>query len=182
MTMFVLLNTTESLPMFSLDQNTFVMMVPYLISFAVLVFFFAKFLYKPVKEILNKRADRIEADIQDAMESKASAEELKIMYEQKLKDIEVERSAILDDARKEATTRLNQILGDAKTEAQIIRDRADRDIATEQERVKAEIHQAIIDISTDVASKLVSVTIDQKAHDRLFAEAMDELESTIFAV
>lgn len=177
--MFVLLNTTDSLPMFDLAVQTFIQSVPYLISFAVLVFFFTYFLHKPVKEILKKRADRIEADIQNAIDNKTDAEELKTLYEQKLKDIELERSAILDEARKEATTRLDQILSEAKTEAQITRDRAKRDIAAEQERVKAEVHQVIIDISTAMAAKLVSATIDKQAHDRLFSEAMDELEAAM---
>jgi len=181
--MFILLNAAETrntLPMFDLVSQTFIQMGPYLISFGVLVFFFVKFLYKPVKDVLQKRAERIESDIHEATKNKAAAEELKTMYEQKIRDIEVERGAILEEARKEATARLNQILGEAKTEAQITRDRAKRDIAAEQERVKAEIHQAIIDISTDMAAKLVAATIDKNAHDRLFAQAMDELEATAF--
>jgi len=179
---FILFVSTETthLPMFDLVAQTFIQMGPYLISFGVLVFFFAKFLYKPVKDILRTRAETIEADIKDAAENKASAEELKTLYDQKLRDIEIERNAILDDARKEATVRLNQILGEAKTEAQITRERAKRDIATEQERVKTEIYQAIVDISTDMAAKLVSASIDQQTQDKLFAEAMDELEATAF--
>jgi len=134
----------------------------------------------PVKNILQKRADIIEADIQNAAENKASAEELRLEYEQKIKNIELERSAILEEARKEATVRLNQILGEAKEEAQITRDRAKRDIIAEQERVKAGIHQAIIDIATDMAAKLVTANIDKANHARLFEEAMEELETTAF--
>ena len=177
--MFILLNAmepTEYLPMFDLALQTFIQMLPHLVSFGLLVFVFTKFLYKPVKKILQTRAERVEADIRDAAEDKASAEELKLLYEQKLRDIETERAAILEEARREATTRLNQILGDAKYEAQITRDRAKRDIIAEQERVKAEVHQAIIDIATDMAAKLITANIDKTNHDRLFAEAMEELE------
>jgi len=176
----ILLATYEPRPLFSPDLQTFLGMLPNIVSFAVLVIVFMKFLYKPVKGILQKRADRIATEIQEASENKFAAEELKALYEQKIRDIETERSTILDDARKEATARLNQILGEAKTEAQITRDRAKRDIAAEQERVKAELHRAIIDISTNMAAKLVSATIDQHAQDRLFTEAMDELEATAF--
>jgi len=155
-------------------------MLPNFLSFALLAFISMRYLYKPIREILHKRAERIESDIRDAAENRASAEELKQMYEQKIRDIELERSGILDDARKEATARVNQILGDAKDDAQATRDRARRDIVAEQERVKTQIHQAIIDISTDMAAKLVSATIDRERHDKLFAEAMEELESTAF--
>ena len=165
---------------FTLELQTFLNMIPNFLSFVLLAFIFKRFLYKPVKNILQKRADRVEADMRDAAENKASAEELRAMYEQKVRDIEVERSAILDEARKEAAARVNQILGDAKDEAQLTRDRARRDIVAEQERVKDEMHRAIIDISTDMAAKLVVATIDKQGHDRLFAEAMEELETTAF--
>jgi F0F1-type ATP synthase membrane subunit b/b' len=52
-------------------------------------------------------------------------------------------------------------------------------IATELEQTKGAVHQAIIDISTDMAAKLIAAAIDQKAHDRLFSEALTELESTM---
>ena len=169
-----------NLPMFSLELQTFIQMIPPFLSFIILVFVFKRFLYKPVKNILQKRADNIAADIKSAADNKASAEELRALYEQKVRDIELERSAILEEARKEATARVNHILGEANAEAQITRDRAKRDIITERERVKAEVHQAIIDISTEMAAKLVAATIDQRNHDRLFAEAMDELETTAF--
>jgi F-type H+-transporting ATPase subunit b len=166
--------------MFDLVAQTFIQMGPYLLSFGVLVFFFTKFLYKPVKNILQKRAENIEADIKNAEENKISAAELKAEYDKRLLNIEAERAAILDEARREATARLNQIMGEAKAEAQITRERARRDIAAEQERVKAEIYQAIIDISTDMAAKLVSAAADKQTQDKLFAEAMDELNATVF--
>jgi len=179
----ILLTATEprdSLPMFDLARATFMQMLPHLISFIVLAFIFSKLLYKPVKNILQARAERIESDIKEAAENKTSATELKNLYDQKIKDIEVERNIILDEARKEAAARLNQILGDARAEAGDIRERANRDIIAEKERVRTEVYQAIVDISTDMAAKLVSATIDQQAQDRLFAEAIDELEATVF--
>lgn len=172
--------TRNSLPLFDLNAQTFLQMGPYLLSFVVLAYIFTKLLYKPVKRILQTRADRIETDLNEAAENKASAQELKILYEQKLGDIEVERAVILEAARKDASERVDQILSLAKTEAQITRDRAKRDIAAEQERVKAEVHQAIIDIATDMAEKLVAATIDKNNHDALFVEAMEALESTAF--
>jgi len=173
-------NETRTWAIFTLELQTFLQMIPNLLSFILLAFMFKRFLYAPVRNILQKRADRVEADMLSAAEDKATAEELRATYEQKVRDIELERNEILEAARKEAAIRVAQILGDAKEDAQITRDRARRDIAAEQERVKAEMHQAIVDISTDMAAKLVAATIDKQAHDRLFAEAMDELESTAF--
>ena len=173
-----LLDATRT--MFSLDMQTFLDMIPNWLNFAVLAAFMTYLLYKPVLKVLHNRANRVESDILTAAKDKKTAEELKTQYEQKVRDIELERSAILDEARKTANDKRNSILEEAKAEAQDLKNRANRDIASERERVKDEVHQAIVDISADMAAKLVAVTIDKNAHDKLFNEAMAELEATVF--
>jgi len=71
-----------------------------------------------------------------------------------------------------------QILDEAKADAAAVKDKASRDVATELEQIKGAVHQSIVDISTEMAAKLIASTIDEKAHDTLFAEAMTELEAT----
>ena len=177
---FIFLLESQTRSLFSLDAQTFIDAGPNLLNFALLVVIMTYLLYKPVKRVLQSRADRVENDIKTAADNKASAEALKTQYEQKVRDIEIERGTVLDETRKQANSRRDQILEEAKAEAQELKDRAARDIAAERERVKAEVHQAIIDISADMAAKLVAVNIDKNAHDKLFAEAMTELEATAF--
>ena len=166
--------------MFDLAMATFIQMLPHLLSFIVLAYLLSWLLYKPVKNILQTRANKIEADIQDAAENKAAATELKKLYDEKYSEINAERNAILEEARKEADTRVAKIMGDAKAEALGLRERAKRDISTEKERVKEEIYQAIVDISIEMAAKIVAGTIDRQGQDKLFEEAMSELEATVF--
>lgn len=166
--------------LFSMDGQTFTDMIPNLINFVILAVVMTYLLYKPVSKLLQNRADRVEGDIKNAADNKASAEELKAQYEQKVREIEVERGNVLEESRKQANAKRDQILDEAKAEAQELKDRAGRDIVAERDRVKDEVHKAIIDISTEMAAKLVAVTIDKNAHDKLFAEAMTELESTAF--
>jgi F-type H+-transporting ATPase subunit b len=177
---FALNGIPDRMPLIGMDLQTVIGMIPNLLNFIALAVLLTWLLYKPVKKVLQARADRVEGDMKDAALSKASAEELKTMYEQKVRDIEVERAAILDEARKLASANRDKILEAAKTEAHDVKERANRDIATEREQIKGAVHQAIIDISADMAAKLVSATIDKTAHDKLFSEAMTELEATAF--
>lgn len=165
-------------PLLDMDLQMFLDMVPNLLNFAVTAILLSWLLYKPVKKVLQARADNVESDMKDAALSKKSAEELKQQYEQKVKEIEVERAAILDEARKLANEKREQILETAKSEAQEVKARAERDIETEKTQLKGAVHKAIIDISADMAAKLISATIDKNAHDKLFSEAMTELEAT----
>jgi F-type H+-transporting ATPase subunit b len=166
--------------MFSLELQTFLDMGPILLNFIFMVALLTFLLYKPVRRILQTRSDKIENDLNDAAANKANAEELKAQYEQLIRDIEQERTSILDEAKRIAKDRQNQILSDAKAEAMEIKEKAARDIATEKERIKDDVYHAIVDISTSMAQKLILANIDKSSHDRLFAEAMDDLEATAF--
>ncbi|MCL1883164.1 MAG: F0F1 ATP synthase subunit B [Defluviitaleaceae bacterium] len=172
------LNGYRYRPLLDMDMQMFVDMLPNMLNFIALFALMYYLLYRPVKRILKARAERVEGDMNDAALSKKSAEELKLEYEQKVREIETERNAILDEARKLANESRERILDTAKAEAADVKERASRDVATELEQIKGAVHQSIVDISTDMAAKLISATIDKNAHDKLFSEAMTELEAT----
>ena len=167
-------------PIFSLELSTFLNMLPNLLSVVLLAVIMTRLLYNPIKKILADRAERVANELKDAEDKNLSASELKIKYEQKVRDIELERADMIEAARKEAKERQAQIVEEAKTEANNLKDRAAREIAQEKVRFKDAVHEAIIDISTDMAAKIIEATIDKSAHDKLFAEALAELETTVF--
>lgn len=168
------------MPLFSMDLQTVIQMVPNFINFVILSALMSYLLYNPVKRVLQNRADRVANELKEAVDKNVKANEMYADYEQKIKDIEMERVAILDKARKDAIEQRESIIETAKSEAQELKDRANRDIVAERERVKDEVHHAIIEISADMAEKLIAATIDKNAHSKLFDEAMSDLESTVF--
>jgi F-type H+-transporting ATPase subunit b len=165
---------------FGLDQQTLFQIMVLLINVAILAFFLSKFLYKPVRQMLYDRTDRIRNQLRNADEENKAANALKAQYEAKIKDIQIEREQILDAARKEAAERGKQILDEAKTEADTIRDRAMRNVEMEQERVKDEMRQSIIELSGVMAQKFVARSMDQGTRDTLFDEVMAELKDVDF--
>jgi F-type H+-transporting ATPase subunit b len=166
--------------LFGMDAQTGFQVLPHLVNFILLAILLTFLLYKPVRAFLHERADRIARELDEAEATRMAALELKAQYDQRLKDIEMERTAILDDARKLAAERRNREIAEVKKEIDALKARADVDIAAEKDRVKDQMEQAIIDISTGMANKLLAVTIDPALHTRLFDEAIAELEATVF--
>jgi F-type H+-transporting ATPase subunit b len=182
----VLLSGSREFPVgihrvFGLDQQTFIGVAFVLINIAVLAFILSRVLYKPVRNLLYDRTERVRGQLKHAEDEKAAASELKTQYEAKLKHIDKERDEILDVARKQATDRAKQLLDEAKAEADTIRERASRDMEMEQERVKDEVRQSIIEVSSLMAQRFVARTMDNETRERLFAEVMDELNGADFA-
>ena len=74
-------------------------------------------LFNPVREMLQKRQDKIKGELDDAAKDMADAKELKAEYESRLKDIDKEAENILSEARKKALANENKIVAEAKEEA-----------------------------------------------------------------
>ena len=173
----------ENMPpgrLFGLDQQTLVQIGIQLFNVSLLAYVLARLLYNPVRNFLSKRADRIKDQLESAGGELVKANELKTQYEQKLRNIELERTEILDAAHRLAIENSKKLLDEAKCEADGVKTRAAMTIELEQQRVKDEMKQVIIEVSSAMAEKFVALTIDKDAHDRLFAEAMNELKEVSF--
>jgi len=181
---FVLL---ESLPpelppnrFFAMDSQVLINAGVNAVGVILLSIILTKILYKPVRNFLRERTERIQSQLDEARESKAAAGELRTRYDHRLKDIDVERTAILEEARKQASEQRAQILSTAKDEAKDLKEKAGLEIAAERARARDEIHTAVIDISSEMAEKLLAASIDRNAHDRLFADGLAELDRALF--
>ena len=161
---------------FGIDQQTLIQIIANIINVAVLAGFLAYLLYKPVRNILNKRTSKIQGQLIQAEEELEKATELRHKYEQRMEEVEREREEILGEARKVAADSSRRLIADAKKEADTIRERAAANVEMEWERAENDMRTAIIDVSAVMAEKFVSLAINKETHDRLFNETISDLE------
>lgn len=161
---------------FGLDAQTFNSAVIQLINAVILAAALGFLLYKPLKNFLHKRTERIQSQIDEADADMAEAKRLIAEYEKKLTDIEKERKEILEDARLKAADERKIILEEAGQEADEIRKRASERVLAEQEHIQEETRLYIIEIASLMAEKYITQTIDPKTQDRLFEETLAQME------
>jgi len=162
--------------LFGLDLQTLISTAIQLFNVSLLAVVLSWLLYKPVRRFLRGRSEHIAAQFARAELDMEQAAALKVEYETKLEDIELERNRVLDEAYKLAADKSRQIVDDARREAAAVRERSAEEIRKERERVGEEIRQQIIEVASAMAEKFVAHAIDQETQDRLFDEAMAELE------
>ena len=104
----------------------------------------------------------------------AQAQALKKEYEEKLKNIESERTAILQEARTTALKNSQIIISDAKTEATAIKDRANLEIERAEEKAKDDIKKQIVQVSTLMSEKFVAAKMTEDEQNKL--ETISDLE------
>jgi F-type H+-transporting ATPase subunit b len=162
---------------FGMDMDTVISAGVNLINVCILAAALAFLLYRPVRDFLRKRAEKIQSRFDQAEDNMAKATDLKLRYEQKMEEILRERDEILSEARKLAAETSKRIIADAKKEAGVLRERTAANIDMEWERAETEMRTVIIEISAVMAEKFVALAMNKETHDRLFAKTMADLES-----
>ncbi len=132
-------------------------------------------LFNPVRNILEKRREKIQTELETAASDMEKAKELKTEYEEKLKAIDKEADTILGEARKRALANENKIVAEAKEEAARIIERARREAELEKQKVADEVKKEMVSIASMMAGKVVSASIDVTVQDSLVEETLKEI-------
>lgn len=161
---------------FGLDSQTLVSIGIQILNGIILAVALTYILYKPVKEFMQKRTERIKSSMDDANATMAKANELIAEYERKLKEIDEERQDILEAARLKAADESKAILEEAKREANDIQKRSFESIEEYKKRLNEETRLHIIELASLMARKYITENMDDETQDKLFAEALAQLE------
>lgn len=137
-----------------------------MITFAVL----KKFLFKPVKKMIDDRQTEIDTMYADADAAKQKAAELEQEYQQHLQSIRDERDTLLREATARAQKREEEIVGEARAEAAALRAVAEADIAQERKKAVNDLKNEIGGIAVDIAGKVVEREINETDHKALIDE------------
>lgn len=145
------------------------------INIFILFTFMSYFMFNPVRDMLNKRREKIKNDIETATQNKDDAIALKAEYEAKLKEIDKEAEEILSEARKKALKREEEIVNEAKEEAKRILERAHNEVVLEQKRAVDDMKKEMIRIASVMAGKVVAQSMDVEIQNSLIEETLKEM-------
>lgn len=131
---------------------------------------FKKFLFKPIKAIIEKRRLEVGQIYNEAEEARVAAEHDKAEYSHKLLAANEEASQIVRNAAERAGKQGGEILQEAQNKAQSLLKKADEDIAQEKIKAMNEIKNDISQMALDIAQKVVEREIRPEDHKALIEE------------
>jgi F-type H+-transporting ATPase subunit b len=143
------------------------------------IYLFKRFLLKPVQNILAQRQALANQDLEAAAAAREEAETAKVEYIQSLAGAKDEAAALVRTATQTAQTRSEQIILEAKEEAAAIRAKASSDIAQERRNAVNAIKNDISGIAVSIASKVVEKEIDEKEHEALIQDFIDQMGEAV---
>ena len=152
------------------------LVVTQIAGFLILLWALNKWALGPLLGVLEARRAKIAGEFAAAERAQALAQEEKSRYEQELRGIEARARQRLTEAVAEGQKVGAQIRQQAQAEAAVRLERAQDDIARENEKAKELIKEQVIDLALRSAEKILRQKLDEPAQRRLAGEFIDEVE------
>ncbi len=153
--------------------ETFVIQI---INFVLLAWILYRVLYKPLRNIMEKRRRLVMDDVDRAIRMKEDAVSLKERYEALMAGIEEFKRSEMERAVKEAEEAKREIIDTAKRDAFQEKEKAVAVIDSERAEMMRKVIVDAAGISTGLAARLMEPLADETLHKKLVRMLADELE------
>jgi len=149
-----------------------------ILTFLTLVFLLKKFAWGPLLKALEERQETIRKSLNDAEQAKQELTRLQDESAQIIAEARTEAQSIVTKSRAEAERVREDLKEQAKSEADAILKNAERQIHLETDRAVQQIRQEVVELSLNVASKLIRKNLTQEDNDALIQESLSQIESS----
>jgi len=172
--------TSSSLSFLAQENQELVTIVPWtliaqLCNLFIQLLLIKKFLFKPVREMLEKRKALADAAIGDAEKAKEEALSMKNSYETSIQSAKNQAGEIIANARKNATNESDAIISQANEQVVAMKAKAEQDIAQERRKAVNEIKDEIGSMAMEIAGKVIGREINEKDHAKLIDEFINNV-------
>ena len=151
--------------------------IPALIAFLVIWVIMAKMAWPMIINVLDARQEKIQNDLDAAAKAQAEAEEAKVAYQAKIEEAELKAADIIAEAKHNAEVMRSDMLAQAQEESQAIIAKAHDVIDAERDKAMAELAGSVVDLSVEIASKIIGDALDENEQRELAAKYLSEVGS-----
>ena len=146
-----------------------------LLNFLLLFFVAKKFLFKPVKDMIDSRQKEIDDMYAEADAAKASADAMEAEYKAQLTAAQETSDTLVKEAMARGKNREEEIVRQANREADAIREKAAADIARQKQKALNDAKDEISSIALEIAGKVIGESMDDTKQQKLVDNFLAEL-------
>jgi F-type H+-transporting ATPase subunit b len=147
-----------------------------IINFFVLLFILKRLLYKPVKEIIEKRKEMIEKKMEKAHETELEALELRRQTEEELKKLAEHKVQALEKIREEAEDEKKRLIAEAEKDVAAVIEKEKALFDLEKKKLDAELKDRAVDTVSVFASNLLRDLSDEDIHGSIMKRLLHGLD------
>lgn len=156
-------------------------MVASLANLVLIFLMVKKFLYKPVKKMLEQRHNAIQSDYDAAAEAKEQAMTEKVKYEEQLRNAKNEADSVIKNAVGIASEREKEIISQAKQRADSIVRQAENEALLERKKAEDAVKKEIVEVSSLLTEKVLEREVTAQDHQHFidsFIESIGDEDGT----
>ena len=147
-----------------------------LANLLLLTWIIKRFLFKPIKKMVDARRSAIEEYYAQAQAARDEAEESRQNYEAAMAAAKQTSDQIIADASRTAEYRSNEIVAEARERASEIRRQAEADAVLERKKAEDEMKHEIANVSAQLTGKLLQREINEEDHRNLIDSFLNDLD------
>ena len=146
-----------------------------LLNTLLLLYVATKFLFVPVKNMIDSRQKEIDDMYAAAGDAQAQAEAMQAEYQQKLSAAQATSERLVKEAMARGQAREEEIIRKANADAAAIMDKASADIAMEKKKALNDAKDEISGLAMAIAGKVVGRELSDADQGKLIDSFIDEL-------
>ena len=146
-----------------------------IIIFLALAFLLMKFAWKPLLAMLEKREDNIRHALLDAEKARDELANVKEDTEKLLSEARNESQAIVATGKKNAERMREEIIEKAQSKSDALLEDAKKQIHLEKDRAILEVKAEVVNLSMEVAKKLIKKNLSKEDNLKLINESLSSI-------
>lgn len=157
----------------------FMQILLHMLNFVILAGGLSFLLFKPVNRFLEQRRDQFAQAEENNRQAAEQNEQLRIQYEQKLRDADVEIAERKKTAEQECSNLSEQYIREAKDKAAAIISAAEQEAEDRKEHILESAQAEIGELVVSATQKLLSNTVTPERNSALYDEFIRMAEGTV---
>lgn len=160
-------------PLVQVDPGLYIWTI---IIFLVLLFLLMKFAWKPLLAMLEKREDNIRQALLDAEKAREELANVKEDTEKLLNEARTESQAIVAAGKKSAERMKDEIVEKAQSKSDALLADVKKQIELEKDRAIVEVRAEVVNLSLQVAEKLIRKNLSKDDNLKLINESLSSID------
>ena len=138
-----------------------------------------KFLFKPIKGIIEKRQNEVKDMYLRAEQAEKKAQNLEAQYTELLTKARLEAAEIVKNATEAAQSKADTIVEQAKVKAMELLEKTQAQIQRERDESLKEAFNKVSDVVLITASKLIEKEMTMEDHKEIIEKILDDVKTEV---
>lgn len=181
----LLASVTPGVALAEEEENTGLMLlmpnmsefVPACVAFIIILIIVSKMAWPAVLKTMDEREKKIQGDLDAAAQAREKAEAAEADIAARLESAEREAQEIIAEAKRDAENERSRIIAEGQASAQALIAKAHASVADEREKAMIELSGQVVDLSVEIASKIIGNGLSEDAQRELAERYLLEVGS-----